>query len=225
MTPKFRNMMTAAAALALAGCATGFDTKVSRFQNMPAPEGQTFAIVPADQENDGSLEFNVYADMVAAEMAEEGYVEASDLASADLIVQLGYGVDDGQRVVVDQDPFGYRRRAFYARYGGLWGRPYYRYYRPRYYRGSRVGFYFGWDDPFWYGRDLRVYTEYRSALDIDIRRADTNEAVFEGTAKARSRTDELGTLVPNLITAMFTDFPGNSGETVKITVKEEESED
>jgi hypothetical protein len=45
--------------------------------------------------------------------------------------------------------------------------------------------------------------------------------VFEGTARARSRTDELSVLVPNLIEAMFTGFPGNSGETVKITVAPE----
>jgi hypothetical protein len=31
----------------------------------------------------------------------------------------------------------------------------------------------------------------------------------------------LGALVPNLISAMFTDFPSNNGETVKITVKPE----
>ena len=42
--------------------------------------------------------------------------------------------------------------------------------------------------------------------------------MFEGKAQARSQTDELGVLVPNLIEAMFTNFPGRNGETVKITV-------
>ena len=42
--------------------------------------------------------------------------------------------------------------------------------------------------------------------------------VIEGHVKARSQTDELARLVPNLIAAMFTDFPGRNGETVKITV-------
>ena len=35
---------------------------------------------------------------------------------------------------------------------------------------------------------------------------------------APSQTDELGTHVPNLIEAMFTNFPGENGKTVKITV-------
>ena len=51
----------------------------------------------------------------------------------------------------------------------------------------------------------------------EVRRAD-NAPLFEGHAKARSQTDELGVLVPNLVEAMFTGFPGRSGETVKITV-------
>ena len=71
-----------------------------------------------------------------------------------------------------------------------------------------------------FGDDIDVYTVYTSFLDMDIRRPD-GQAVFEGTARARSRTDELSVLVPNLIEAMFTGFPGNSGETVKITVAPE----
>ena len=50
-----------------------------------------------------------------------------------------------------------------------------------------------------------------------MRRVDKYELV-DGRAAARSQTDELGTLVPNLIEAMFTNFPGTNGETVKITV-------
>jgi hypothetical protein len=52
---------------------------------------------------------------------------------------------------------------------------------------------------------------------MDIRRPD-GQSVFEGTARARSRTDDLRALVPNLVEAMFTGFPGNSGEQVRITV-------
>jgi hypothetical protein len=50
-----------------------------------------------------------------------------------------------------------------------------------------------------------------------VRRTD-NAPLFQGTAKARSQTDETSVLFPNLIEAMFTGFPGRSGETVKITV-------
>ncbi|MCJ7422113.1 DUF4136 domain-containing protein [Sphingomicrobium astaxanthinifaciens] len=211
------------ALLGLAGCATGFPAQVSRYQAMPAPNGETFAVVPMNEADAGGLEFSRYAEMVAAELREEGYTQAADPAAASMIVSLGYRVDDGRERIVDPYPGLYDPR---FRFGVAFGRAYhpfypYRYARHRYY-GPRLGFAWGWDDPFWYGRGIRSYTEYRSVLELDIRRAEDNQAVFEGTAKARSRTDELGTLVPNLIEAMFTDFPGRNGETVKITVRGDE---
>ena len=36
-----------------------------------------------------------------------------------------------------------------------------------------------------------------------------------------SRSDDLTYLVPNLVEAIFTGFPGNSGETVRISVAPE----
>ena len=37
------------------------------------------------------------------------------------------------------------------------------------------------------------------------------------------KSEELDALVPNLITAMFTGFPGRNGETVRITVPNRKS--
>ncbi len=111
-------------------------------------------------------------------------------------------------------------------YGGYAGRPYWSRFG---YYGGRSPFYYGWDDPFWYSspyagygssfrEPIRSYTVYKSYLDVNIVRKADNAALFQGQAKARSQTDEMGVLVPNLIEAMFTGFPGRSGETVKITV-------
>lgn len=223
----FASALASTAILGLSACATGLPTKVSRFEAMPPPSGQSFFIVPMDPAEQGGLEFGRYAEMVTQELQEEGYRPAASAEEATMIVQLGYDVDEGrERVVSDPyfDRWAFERRAFYD--------PFYRWrYRPLYarrYYGRRLPYSYGWDDPYWYspfGRDhIRSFTEYRSELELDIRKADTGEAIFEGSAKARSRTDELGTLVPNLITAMFTDFPGNSGETIKITVKPEKDD-
>ncbi|WP_265563244.1 DUF4136 domain-containing protein [Sphingomicrobium arenosum] len=213
------------ALLGLAGCATGLPTQVSRFQAMPAPTGETFAVIPMNEADAGGLEFSRYAAMIAEEMREEGYVQAADPASATMLVEVGYGVDNGRERVRSSgySPYGAYGSPFRVGFGvGYVPLSYrYRYARHRYW-GPRMGYSWGWDDPFWYGRDVRSYTEYRSTLEVDIRRAADNQAIFEGTAKARSRTDDLGTLVPNLIEAMFTDFPGRNGETVKITVRPED---
>jgi hypothetical protein len=228
LSKKLLSLAAPAALLALGACATGLPTQVSRFQAMPAPQGQTFMIQPADPNERGGLEFSRYADLVRRHLTAQGYVEAPTPQSASFVVTLDYGVDQGREKVVTYPgsgfggglgygPFGYGRLG----YGGLGG-----FYRPYYSRFGYFGrpyhpFYYGWDDPFYSGFDypeVRSYTEYTSFLDMDIRRTSDGQALFEGNAKARSRTDELQVLVPNLIEAMFVGFPGRSGETVRITV-------
>jgi len=215
---KILTLAAPAALLALGGCATGLPTQVSRYQAMPAPAGQSFVIQAADPEDRGGLEFSRYADLVRRHLVEQGYSEAGSPQAASLIVSLAYGVDDGRQQLVTRPGFGYSRFG----YGGFGYRPYWSRFGG--YGRLRSPFYYGWDDPFWYrgyGDELDVYTVYTSYLDMDIKRAADGQAVFEGTARARSRTDDLGVLVPNLVEAMFTGFPGNSGETVKITVAPE----
>jgi hypothetical protein len=208
-------------ALGLSACATGLRTEVSRYQAMPAPQGQSFFIVPADSAQAGGLEFSRYAGQVAQAMQAQGYAMAPSLDTATMVVRLDYGVDEGQQQV-ERDPFarGYGYDPFWGGYSpwGFYGRPYYSRFG---YWGPRSPFYYGWDDPFWYGdpyQQVRVYTVYKSFLDLDIRRRVDNAQLFDGHAKARSTNDNMGVLVPNLIEAMFTGFPGHSGETIKITV-------
>ena len=224
---RIRNLAAAAllgvAALGVSGCATGIPANVTRYSAMPIPQGQTFYVVPANGALP-TLEFNRFASQIAQQMETKGYRPAGAPSVADMLVKVSYGVDQGTtEVSVDPfarsyyyDPF-YRGR-FSPFYGGFYGRPYYSRFG---YYGYRSPFYYGWDDPFWYnyGRDpIRQYTVYKSELNLDIVRRADNAALFNGKAAARSQTDELGTLVPNLIEAMFTNFPGRNGETVKITV-------
>src|SRR5438067_3242694 len=95
-----------AAAVALSACATTLNTRVTRYQAMPAPQGQSFVVVPeGPTAAKGGLEFQRYAGLVAQQLQARGYVPAADPASAAMVVQLGYGVDHGQMRYVS-DPFG-----------------------------------------------------------------------------------------------------------------------
>ena len=192
-------------ALSLSACATGLRTQVSRYQAMPAPQGQSFVVVPQNPSDMGGLEFSRYAENIAQMMEAQGYARAPSINQATMVVQLGYGVSDPQTEIVTYP-------SHYG-YGYGWGYPYY----------GRRGYYWGWADPFWGGYDdnIRTYTYYVTELDVDIRRKVDNASLFEGRAKARSRTDELARTVPSLVEAMFTGFPGNSGETIKITIPPE----
>jgi len=208
--------------LGLAACATPFNANVKRFNSqMPVPAGQTFAVVADDPDDAGGIEFAQYADLVAAQMSRLGYVR-SDPAHAAMLVRFAYGVDQGRdRIRATpglRDPFwspwygpgfgygfgygGFGRRGF-SRFGG-WG--------------------YGWYDPFFFdsGTDIDVVTVYTSEASLKIDRQADGRRLFEGRAQAASRSDRLGYLVPNLVEALFTDFPGNSGETVRISIAPED---
>jgi hypothetical protein len=221
LSKKLLTLAAPAALLALSACATGLPTQVSRFQALPAPAGQTFVIQAADPRNQGGIEFARYADLVRRNLIAEGYQEAPSPQGASFVVTLDYGVDNGQTKVVSRPGFSRFGYPGFG-YGGFGYRPYFS--RFGYFGRYRSPFYYGWDDPFWYSPigygygDIDSYTVYTSFLDLDIKRAADGQSLFEGTAKARSRTDDLQVLVPNLVEAMFTGFPGNSGETVRITV-------
>ncbi len=198
-------------ALGLSACATGLRTEVSRFQAMPAPQGQSFFIMPMNPADEGGLEFSGYAQQVAQNLQAIGYARAPSLRQATLVVNVGYGVSDPQTEIVSypSSRFGYGSGYWGHGFGRGWGR----------------GYYWGWNDPFWYGggfyNDIRTYTYYVTQLDLNIRRKVDNIALFEGKAMARSRSSALNKTVPSLVDAMFTGFPGTSGETIKITVPPE----
>jgi len=215
----------AAAPLLLAGlgaCASSFNADVSRFQaQLPAPQGQSFAVVADDPALAGGLEFALYADFVEAEMAQLGYSQAASPEDATLLVRFDYGVDEG-REQVRSTGFGYQDPFYNSWYS----------YRPVYYRDrlGRVGITYvpsrtwgyGWHDPF-FGRDqVSSVTVFTSGIDLKIDAVATGERLFEGKAEAVSTSNRLQYLVPNLVEAMFTDFPGGNGETVRISIKPED---
>ncbi|WP_267389461.1 DUF4136 domain-containing protein [Sphingomonas sp. GC_Shp_3] len=212
--------LAAVALLALGGCAQPFAAKVSRFQQLAPASGQTFVVQAVDPNLRGGLEFTEYANMVAGKLQQQGYRPAQG-GPADLIVKVAYGVDHGrERTVTTPGIGGFGGYGGYGGFGGFggWGGPRWGYY-------GRSRFAYGFNDPFLFGGgfgpDVSSYTVYTSELMVTMERADTGAHVFEGTAKAQSRTDDLPYLVPRLVEAMFTGFPGNSGETVKITIAPE----
>lgn len=203
----------------LAACATPFRADVTRFETqLPAPQGETFAVVADDPALAGGLEFSQYASLIEAQMQRLGYARAASPETASLLVRFDYGVDNGRervRTTGFRDPFydpWYGYSPFYGRlgYGGYWP-------RSRYAGSWGYGFY----DPWFGSPDVRSYTVYSSGIDMKIDRARTGERLFEGKAQALSTSNRLQYLVPNLVEAMFTDFPGNSGETVRISIAPE----
>ncbi len=197
---------------ALAGCATNFDANVTRFQAQLPPPGQTFAVVADDPGLQGGIEFGQYSRLVAAQLIKIGYVEAPSPDTASMIVRFAYKVDNGHSYTSPSafygDPFWgpWRGGGFYRGRGGFYG-------------GGAWGY--GWYNPWFDGFDS--YTIYTSEISLKIDDHGTGRRLFEGKAQAASTSNHLPYLVPNLIDAMFTRFPGASGETLRITVAPEKA--
>ena len=195
-----RLLILAPVLLFLAGCASTFEAQVTRFHKLERPAGQTIKIVPQDDRKVGSLEFQTYASMIAPELEKLGYKVVAPTAASDLVARIDYGVADGN-TVVRSDP---------THIG--WG---YGYYRP---------WYGPWYDFGVYDRRIDSYIVFPRHLDLqivrgDLKPTDPNWMVYEGHVTSRGRSDKLPDVMPLLIQALFTNFPGESGATNEVDIK------
>ena len=206
-----RKMLLPVATLALlAGCAPTFEARVARFSALPAPAGQSFTIQPRDAANAGGLEFATYANLVRQRLLATGMTEAPTPAAASLTVLLDYNIGPPREKLQSRPGIG----GWGAGPGGWnvgWGRwgwnPYW---------GTGFGSWGGgWGDG-WASVEVYSVTQYNATLAMKIERTADKASVFEGRAETISTTNNMTRLVPNLVTAIFTNFPGNSGETVRV---------
>ena len=191
-----RNFKLAAAlalgvsALGLSGCATGFPAQVSRYQAMPAPQGQSFVVVPMDARDIGGLEFSRYASMVAQgcrrrAMSPPPRSPARRWSSASAMASTRARTEYRPRSVRRL-----RRRLRRLRPLRLWRllRPALLFALGLLWRALALLLRLGRSVLRLVGDDgIDSYTVYNSFLDLDIRRKADNASLFEGHAKARSQ--------------------------------------
>lgn len=180
------------AALALAGCATAPETRVTRFhldQRVAPGQIAVEPILPADR---GSLEFQTYATIVGAELARLGFTEAPGLATSEQVAAVT--VEHGRRDTISQ---GSPVRI------GIGGGNY----------GWHSGVGGGISFPIGKARSGEITL---TRLVVQIKRRSDASVIWEGRAETATRgpdTDQAGT-VRRLAVALFKDFPGASGQTV-----------
>ena len=215
-------------ALGLAGCATGLPTQVSRFQAMPAPQGQSFFVVPARPGRRRRARILALCRPGRAGDAGPGLCPGAEPRkprpcwSASIMASTRRS--SRSSAIPSRAAMAMTRSSGGGFYDPVWGG----YLRPALLFALRLL------GPalallLRLGRSLlRLWRPRRQASgSIPSTTASSTSTsaggptmppLFEGHAQARSANDNLGVLVPNLIEAMFTGFPGRSGETVKITV-------
>lgn len=182
-----------AAGLALAGCATGSsDIEVTRFHlGVPIPKDR-IAVVAAPGTDAQSLEFRTYADAVARELAAAGFAP---------------GTPNAYRGVLKVEQTSYEGPPKSSGLSiGLGG-----------FTGGNVGV--GGSVAVPVGGN-RPNTMRATRLSLAIVRESDNSQIWEGRAEqalsANSPAAGGGAPVPALARALLKDFPGTSGQTVKV---------
>lgn len=190
-----------AAALALGGCASTGTAPVSatRFHlGEPVARG-TVAVIPVTGA-EPSLEFRSYADAVARELARNGYRPIPDAATAQFVADVGFSRFNRT---------GGRARSPVSI--GIGGGGFSGGRRSGFGLGGAIGF------PIGGGRDAGVIV---SELTVRIRQRPGDSVIWEGRAQgeARATSDAAQPVLTadRLAGAVFSGFPGRSGETITV---------
>ena len=207
-----RHIMTFGAIALLSACSMAVRNDVSSFHHMAAPNGESVAIIPFSLSQDPeSLEFQDYASLVRKQLTMLGYTVASK-EDADLFVELGYNVKRER----NRQRGSFRRSfdVFDPWYGAGYGHYNWYYWR----RNAFYSFYDPFYGPWRAGHNSSIIHSRNLMLDI---RTSTGEKVYEGRVESIGNSKSLPKVMPYMIEAMFTNFPGESGAVKQIVVREE----
>lgn len=198
---RFPVLMTAVLATLtlVSGCAQVMRGKVVAFYEDILPAGETIRVEPIGDVDGRSLEFRQYAQLIADELRKVGYEPVGPGEDAQLVAEVDYNVEMGP-VDVRYD----RSRAYvhyYFHYG--------RYYDPVYFGISRR-----WDP------DVTTAQSYIRTLSLNIaRNNEQREHIFESRVESVGYDRQLPEVMPYLVTAMFTNFPGENGVTKVVSIE------
>lgn len=207
-----RLLIAVLATLSLAGCSS-VQTTITRFHQIPPGQtdiarGQSIQVMAGDKRLEGTLEFNHHRQLLEQFLIAQGYRPVSaDQAGdePDLLAFLSYGIDGG-RAERGSEPGGMTMGIGVGSGGHRFGTL--SYLIPMYstptHSGSEV-----------------IYT---SAIAIDIvERANLKDndpqRLYEGRARSSSRCAAITPIFDEMLSALFEDFPGVSGQTQTKNIK------
>ncbi|MBA3675832.1 MAG: DUF4136 domain-containing protein [Sphingosinicella sp.] len=190
-----------ALAASLAACTTPLGTRaspvdVTRFHLGQPVARATIAIEPVDAADRNSLEYNAYRNAVGRQLGRLGWTVVANAASSEQIALID--VEQGTRAALAQ------RSPVSIGVGGStggWG------------SGVGAGINFGLGGG--KSRDL-----VSTLLEVSIRRRSDSTVFWEGRAETEARVGsadaDRSLVVEKLSEALFRDFPGESGRTIRL---------
>jgi Domain of unknown function (DUF4136) len=194
----------AASVLALAGCSSAppvIRSNVTTFHEWPDTLPDKTYVFERTKEQDNSLEYRSYENLVRGELNRLGFTEAAEGSRPSLKAAMNFAssVRDVRVIYpVVYDPY--------------WRGPAWRGFRRPYY------------DPFWYGPPTVEEREanfelYTRSLRLTLAQLPTGKQLYETTVVSQGQNPSLATVMPYMVRAAFTNFPGRNGVTQQIDVQ------
>ena len=187
-------------------CQMSVHSDVTVFHQLPPDVyGKTYAFYPAPEQQ-GSLEYKTYEEDVRQQLFRWGFVE-KPASAAELAVFMTYAVDGGKSVVTSSPEYAQQCVPVYNKKKGQTES-----YCSQTYVGSRTS------SSVVYQHTLKLIMRNRAQFEKG-----KTVNVYEGTAVATEGSAQLNEILPYLIDALFTGFPGANGQTrsVNVPVKKE----
>ncbi|MGH8853231.1 MAG: DUF4136 domain-containing protein [Telluria sp.] len=208
-----RLMIAAGAAftMLLTGCATTIRSDVTTFHQWPAQVEDKSYVFEAPSQQDDTLEWRAYQDMVRGQLARLGFRDAGDAKPA-LTVSMRFTTTEVPVRVLEptMSPFyhpmyyppRFAYRGMYRRHWGGWYSPFY--------------------DPFWGpAYEETIEHRYRRELQVGIKSAADGKRLFDVTVHNMSRQMSTPSVMPALVQSAFEGFPGPSGVARRVMLKRE----
>jgi hypothetical protein len=189
----------------VAGCGTIIRSDVTTFHEWPDTLPDKSYVFERTKEQNDSLEYRNYENLVRNELNRLGFTEAPAATKPALKAAMSYSINgrdvrEVYPVVVHPYPYWY---------GPAW-------------RGYYGPFY----DPFWYGppiveQRMSQYQLFNRQLRISLSRMTDSKKLFETTVVSEGTNGTLATIMPYLVRSAFAEFPGKSGVPRRIELKME----
>ena len=177
----------------VSACATNFSADVTRFQQLPQPSGETVEVAPKNPSEAENLSFKQYAQIVGNHLGQVGYNPPVAGTPSTLIATIDYGVSSGPApaTVKKSSPvtigIGVGTASRHSAFGV----------------GMSTGVGEAKPEPPVTNRWLKM----------TIRRRSDGQVLYEGTASSLGEGRNLNLVMPQLVQALFKDFPGKNGTT------------
>jgi hypothetical protein len=201
----FKSSMLALLLLSISACsASSIKTNRTAFYNQGYQVSGKLFVAPAKQENNNSLEFANYKMKIEAKLATTGYNIVHDQNTADYIAIVDYAIDAGNTALVSTPTLAPSSYLYENRFPHVPDR-----------RLSASG-------PSVVNSSIDSIVIYQRILSMDIVEASTfkieapQEAIkiYESRVKSTGTCESIASVFDQLLTAMFSDFPGENGKVI-----------